>query len=703
MNNLTQRIEDFRAESIGGIFALVGPWGSGKTSLANAAAARLKNDRDWRTATFEPWAYGDYQSMLDGFFSTLRNQLGDKKLAKSKRDTLSKFFRSVAPFGVIGGAFGMPLKDIFSGIAAISAKREDFLSTRAAANKIFRDSPKPILILIEDIDRLDSVELMNCFKLIRLLGELDNVYYLLCYDEKTVVDVMQKTDVIGVGGITRARAYLEKITQVRVDVLELYGEEHNGLWDRQIDEFAFKHGLEISFEDGQRMEQMWREVFKPYLRSPRSLDRFVLQLNSMWKSIAGEVNIPDFVAIAFLRTFETDLFYLIRESKHDLVDGLSRKSGEKRPTAAEARAGWEAKANELDAVDPSRSTYLMSVLFAELADMENPLGYLHFSRAMRVDSNLYFDRYFRNSLAGEDIPERFYRAYLDDVISGEDCEISRKVRRSLSARERTICDRLESELTESDRNSEMILTDLKEQYGNLMSVGALSAPRDDFLVRLALHLQNGPFSVPRQSDWYYKLAEGFGGVALLSELVVEGRRAWLFEPDTELKESDAARMVALIKKGIEGELQKDPGVSDHSVFRGLNALDSLGHEGNARAYIQDAIKRHPKWTSTDVMISLLTVSIKHTTDGPEFTTSKINTKKEIIDYYLGLNWAVENQGQASPLEKPFMEWTSERPAYDDLFNMAAYELGRIDYVETLRIEDEARKVPTSGEDTEPSA
>lgn len=676
---------------------MVGPWGSGKTSLANAAAACLAKDHGWKTAAFEPWAYGDYQSMLDGFFSTLRKQLGDKKLAKSKRKTLSKFFQSVAPFGAIGGAFGMPLQGIFSGIASVSSKREDFLSTRAAANKIFAASPKPILIIIEDIDRLDSIELMNCFKLIRLLGELDNVYYLLCYDEKTVVDVMQKTDVIGVGGTARARAYLEKINQVRVDVLDLYGEEQERLWKSRLNEFTSKHGLELEHGDATRIGLMWDQVFKPYLRSPRALNRFVLQLKSMWESIAGEVNIPDFVAITFLRTFETDLFNLIRDSRSNLVESLSNISREKRLSADESRAAWKTKAEELKVVDPARSIILMSMLFASVADIEQPMGYLHFKRPLRVDSSLYFDRYFRNSLAEEDIPERFYRAYLDDVISGEYCDISRKVRSSLFARDSLVWDRLEEEMTVDDRGSEPILRDLKRQYGGLMSVGALSAQQDDFIVRMALNIQHGLSRLPRHPGWFKQLAEGFGGVALLSELIVESERSSLFEADGPDKEDYTERMIELIQRGIEAELQKDPSAADHSVFRGLKAIDSLMDEGEARAYIQAALTRHPKWTSTDVMVSLLTVSVEHAGDGPQFSTAKYTSEKWIVEDYLGFNWAITHQGNIPTTEKRSLEWTSERPVYKDLLELASYELGRLEFAEQQRVEKEARQAEKSGE------
>ncbi len=48
-------------------------------------------------------------------------------------------------------------------------------------------------MILDDLDRLTAEELMQVFKLVRLVGRLPYVYYLLGYDEQTLVDLI-KTD-----------------------------------------------------------------------------------------------------------------------------------------------------------------------------------------------------------------------------------------------------------------------------------------------------------------------------------------------------------------------------------------------------------------------------------------------------------------------------------------------------------------------------
>jgi predicted KAP-like P-loop ATPase len=73
------------------------------------------------------------------------------------------------------------------------------------------------LIILDDLDRLEPAELLLTFKLVRLVGRLPNVYYLLTYDERTLVDVLKRTDLVGEED-GRAQAYLEKMIQVRLDI-----------------------------------------------------------------------------------------------------------------------------------------------------------------------------------------------------------------------------------------------------------------------------------------------------------------------------------------------------------------------------------------------------------------------------------------------------------------------------------------------------
>lgn len=79
-----QLIERVTASPASKVFALTGPWGSGKTSLALMIEGRLKKPRKgWKTAHFTPWAAADTESMTAEFIAALTDILPDDRRAKA--------------------------------------------------------------------------------------------------------------------------------------------------------------------------------------------------------------------------------------------------------------------------------------------------------------------------------------------------------------------------------------------------------------------------------------------------------------------------------------------------------------------------------------------------------------------------------------------------------------------------------------------
>ena len=54
VKSVVARIDSTHIGASGTVFGLVGPWGSGKTSLLNRIRSSLPDD--WRVASFSPWS-----------------------------------------------------------------------------------------------------------------------------------------------------------------------------------------------------------------------------------------------------------------------------------------------------------------------------------------------------------------------------------------------------------------------------------------------------------------------------------------------------------------------------------------------------------------------------------------------------------------------------------------------------------------------
>lgn len=77
---------------------------------------------------------------------------------------------------------------------------------------------QPILVVVDDLDRLTAEELLAAFKLVRLVGRFPHVHYMLSYDEHTLIVLLDHTDLVSASDERRGLDDLEKIVQVRIDM-----------------------------------------------------------------------------------------------------------------------------------------------------------------------------------------------------------------------------------------------------------------------------------------------------------------------------------------------------------------------------------------------------------------------------------------------------------------------------------------------------
>src|SRR6185437_2353953 len=91
------------------------------------------------------------------------------------------------------------------------AKSLDLLRTRLI--DALKALDRRIIVTIDDIDRLEPTEMLEVLRLVRSVGDLPNILYLLCYDSDILADGIKHAAAVADG-----QAYLEKIVQLTIPV-----------------------------------------------------------------------------------------------------------------------------------------------------------------------------------------------------------------------------------------------------------------------------------------------------------------------------------------------------------------------------------------------------------------------------------------------------------------------------------------------------
>jgi predicted KAP-like P-loop ATPase len=201
--------------SDGYVLAVTGPWGSGKTSLINLVKYELTKNSSVPVIDFNPWMFSGAEQLVESFFTELSAQLKDKpgrlSTIAGEIEAYGELFSplSILPFV---GSWIDRVRGAGGAIKKFQERRRGSVAARrgTVASKL-RELDAPILVVIDDTDRLRTDEIRDIFKLVRLTASFPNVIYLLAFDRARVEKALTESGIDG-------RSYLEKIVQVAVDV-----------------------------------------------------------------------------------------------------------------------------------------------------------------------------------------------------------------------------------------------------------------------------------------------------------------------------------------------------------------------------------------------------------------------------------------------------------------------------------------------------
>lgn len=290
--------------SNGGVVAVMGPWGSGKTSLINLMRGNLETEPPLTVLDFNPWMFSGTEQLVESFFSELAAQLEvkDGRLGKIATE-LNAYGELLSPLGVIP-VVGPWITRFGSGAKTIKQfherRKESVTRRRAKLADIMAKLERPLVVVIDDIDRLDTKEIRDIFKLVRLTASFPNVIYLLAFDRHRVEQALSD---IGLTG----RSYLEKIVQVSIDIPSPSPVLLRNELLKTLDVIIEAIHEEPRF-DQQRWQDVYAEIIGPMIRSIRDIRRYAASLRGTLRSLQGEVELVDVLAMEAIRVFAPDLF-----------------------------------------------------------------------------------------------------------------------------------------------------------------------------------------------------------------------------------------------------------------------------------------------------------------------------------------------------------------------------------------------------------
>ena len=312
--------------SNGYVIGLHGKWGSGKSTAINFVLEHIKKhnaeneDRQVIHIDFRPWIVSGHQDLIVAFFKILSERLGPKDSGLKRRwrqtlqyisgttdnlvDAAATVAITVDPSGGVATGFvGNLTKKSVNSLLGRFLEDPSLQLAYEDLNLQLARSGKRFLVTIDDIDRLNDKDVKAIMQLVKSIGQLPNVVYLLAYDREIVWNALDQ-------GKNRAGPrFAEKIVQQEIELPKPTRNALLTILDRNI---SFLVG---SSEDNTRWYGIVRDGIHRWIRSPRDIVRLSNAVKFSWSALQNEIDPQDLLAVEGLRLFDEGAFNWVRDNR----------------------------------------------------------------------------------------------------------------------------------------------------------------------------------------------------------------------------------------------------------------------------------------------------------------------------------------------------------------------------------------------------
>lgn len=298
------------------VVGVLGAWGSGKSSFVNLMREEFASKPKLTVIDFNPWMFSGSQQLVDSFFREISAELRIKDENKFGKiaDGLNEYGDILSPVAMIpfiGGWFDRSLKAFRSSHKWWKDRKSGARSVRQKVSEALKELEQPVIVVIDDIDRLTTEEIRDIFKLVRLTASFPNLIYVLAFDRYRVELALDETNIPG-------RAYLEKIIQVGFDLPAV---SQDIIRTKIITEFNTVLGDVKNLRlDEERWPDVFVELIIPLIGNLRDISRLAASARPVLEVLGGDIDAVDIMALESIRVFKPTLFEQLHKHKTLLTD-----------------------------------------------------------------------------------------------------------------------------------------------------------------------------------------------------------------------------------------------------------------------------------------------------------------------------------------------------------------------------------------------
>lgn len=393
------------------VYGIYGKWGEGKTSLLNFVEEKLLvqgGDDNINIIKFNPWLVNNDETLLREFFKSMTRRLDDKTREIFEKYGSLAILASKTVVNAFLPGLGSALAE---GLGLTKDALKDSTDTLSETKKKVSDaivkSKRHLVIMIDDVDRLDKEELHAVLRLIRQVADFDNCIYIVAMD----IDIVSKSigEYYGTGNPQDGRKFIDKIIQVPItlpyipkcDMQRMVEGELSDVLDDYVDPVTkFEITLAVT----------------PFFSTYRELKRYCNQLQFVLPHLSGEVNMVDLCLLEAIKSVNAESYHKIYEHRIQLLREVSNVFYMKNE---ESKKAVDQKCQEAkECVVEGLSGYVKRAISHALDELfeKRTLHDDKYITEKRLNTAVYFAKYFVQTVPADLIPDRLLEDFKDKIL-----------------------------------------------------------------------------------------------------------------------------------------------------------------------------------------------------------------------------------------------------------------------------------------------
>lgn len=328
IGNLISNSFNNEGATVIGVFS---EWGAGKTDFLERLSQVLSERNNTNEVIwFNPWKYSAGEGIIQSFFKTFKLEL------EAYDDDIDSLF-SVYIKEIMGKSRSFDAKFIQTLMLSMFDENED-LTVQQKIKDTLNSTGKRFVIYIDDIDRLTGREIIEVFKLVRVIADFPNVFFVVTMDYNYVVKTVEKTN-----EIDNVERYLKKIFNVtfRLPVIkhETIGDQIIKLAKKDFNSTNLNIIQDLISTQGKSEINNGKEIQKGLLEkcllNSRDVFEFYNSFRIQFINLSKEVNITDLFLLELLKVYSFEVYNLISikdsritlSDQENVVEGFSEETG----------------------------------------------------------------------------------------------------------------------------------------------------------------------------------------------------------------------------------------------------------------------------------------------------------------------------------------------------------------------------------------